>query len=156
MILLQRPGHPPLEIESILIDFEGTLATDRRVHPKTKDKLNLLARRTKIYVFIPQEARWGEELLRKVKAEIISFRQEEVGQGKLDVLKRLGPDRTVAIGNGRHDIPMIEQAGLGICVMSREGAAGELIQKADLVFMSILDALDFLLKPLRQKATLGR
>jgi soluble P-type ATPase len=51
---------------------------------------------------------------------------------------------------------MIELAGLGICVMGREGASGELIQKADLVFNSILDALDFLLKPLRQRATLGQ
>jgi soluble P-type ATPase len=156
MILLQKPGQPPLEIDSILIDFEGTLATDRRVHPKAKDKLNLLARRTKIYVFIPQGAGWSEEALRKVKAEIISLRQGETGQEKLDVLNRVGPARTAAIGNGWHDIPMIEQAGLGICVMSREGAAGELIQKADLVFISILDALDFLLKPLRQKATLGQ
>jgi soluble P-type ATPase len=156
MIVLHRPGQPPLEIDSILIDFEGTLATDRRVHPKTKDKLNLLARRTKIYVFIPQGEGWGEEALRKVKTEIISLRHGEAGQAKLDMLNRLGPTRTVAIGNGWHDIPMIERAGLGICVISREGAAGELIQKADLVFIGILDALDFLLKPFRQKATLGQ
>jgi soluble P-type ATPase len=51
---------------------------------------------------------------------------------------------------------MIEQAGLGICVIGREGTSGELIRKADLVFTSILDALDFLLKPLRQRATLGQ
>jgi hypothetical protein len=37
MIILQRPGGNPLEIEFILLNFEGTLATDRRVHPKAKD-----------------------------------------------------------------------------------------------------------------------
>jgi len=156
MILLLRPGQAPLEIDSILINFDGTLATDRRVHPKTKDKLNLLARRTKIFVLTTQEEGWCEEVLRKVKAEIIRLREGEAGREKLTFLNRLGASRTVAIGNGWHDIPVIEQAGLGICVMGREGASGELIRKADLVFTSILDALDFLLKPLRQKATLGR
>jgi len=50
---------------------------------------------------------------------------------------------------------MIEEAGFGICVMGREGIYSETMKKADMVFMNILDALDFLLKPLRQKATLG-
>ena len=50
---------------------------------------------------------------------------------------------------------MIEEAGLGICVVGKEGAAGEALRKADVVVTSILDALDFLLKPLRQKATLS-
>ena len=50
--------------------------------------------------------------------------------------------------------PMIEEAGFGICVMGKEGTSSEAMKKADVVFMNILDALDFLLKPLRQKATL--
>jgi len=45
MITLQRPGQTPLEIEYLLIDYEGTLAADGRVHPKAKDKVNLLAKR---------------------------------------------------------------------------------------------------------------
>jgi soluble P-type ATPase len=51
---------------------------------------------------------------------------------------------------------MIEEAGLGICVISKEGTAVETMQKADVVVSNILDALDFLLKPLRHKATLGK
>jgi len=50
---------------------------------------------------------------------------------------------------------MIAEAALGICVVGKEGAAGEALGNADLVVTNILDALDFLLKPLRQKATLG-
>ncbi len=156
MIPLQRPGQGPLEIDFILVDFDGTLAADRRVHPKTKDKLNLLARRTKIYVLTTQVEGAAEEALKKVNTEIVRLKEGEAGQEKLDLLNRLGPARTVAIGNGLDDTPMIEQAGFGICVMSREGTSAEAMQKADLVFTSILDALDFLLKPLRQKASLGR
>jgi soluble P-type ATPase len=74
----------------------------------------------------------------------------------LELLRQLGPARTVAVGNGADDVPMIEEAGLGVCVLGKEGTFSEAMKKADVVFMNILDALDFLLKPLRQKASLGK
>jgi len=156
MIFIERPGQGNLEIEFILIDFEGTLALDRRVHPKAKDKINLLSKRAKIYILTKEEKEHAEEVLRKVKAEIIYLTEGESSQKKLDLLRQLGANRTVAIGNGADDVPMIEEAGLGICVLGKEGTFSEAIKKADVVFMNILDALDFLLKPLRQKATLRK
>ena len=156
MITIQRPGWSNLETEFILIDFEGTLASDRRVHPKAKDKINLLSKRTKIYILTAEEKEQVEEVLRKVKAEFIYLTQGESSQKKLDLLRQLGPNRTVAIGNGADDVSMIEEAGLGICVLGKEGISSETLKKADVVFTNILDALDFLLKPLRQKATLGK
>jgi len=156
MITIQRPGWSNLETEFILIDFEGTLASDRRVHPKAKDKINLLSKRTKIYILTAEEKEQVEEVLRKVKAEFIYLTQGESSQKKLDLLRQLGPNRTVAIGNGADDVSMIEEAGLGICVLGKEGISSETLTKADVVFTNILDALDFLLKPLRQKATLGK
>ena len=156
MIFIERPSQGNLEIEFILIDFEGTLALDRRVHPKAKDKINLLSKRAKIYILTKEEKEHAEEVLKKVKAEIIYLTEGESSQKKLDLLRQLGANRTVAIGNGADDVPMIEEAGLGICVLGKEGTFSEAIKKADVVFMNILDTLDFLLKPLRQKATLGK
>jgi soluble P-type ATPase len=156
MIPIERPGRDPLEIESILLDFDGTLAIDRRVHPKVKDKINLLSKRTNIYVLTTQKKELIEERLRKVKAEIIYLAEGDSSRRKLDLLRQLGPTRCVAIGNGMDDAAIIEEAGIGICVINKEGSSGEAIKNADLVFADILDALDFLLKPLRQKATLGQ
>ena len=156
MLVIQRPGQEPLEIESILIDFEGTLASDRRVHPKAKDKINLLSKRVKIYILSNGEQERVVETWRKVKIELIFTAEGETAQKKLDLLRQLGPARAVAIGNGLDDAPMIEEAGLGICVMGKEGTSAEAVKKADVVFTSILDALDFLLKPLRHRATLGK
>jgi len=155
MIAIQRPGQEPLEIEFILIDFEGTLASDRRVHPKAKDKINLLSKRTKIYILTKGEKEVVTEVLKKVKAEIVYLTEGGASQKKLDLLRQLGPTKTVAIGNGVDDAPMIEEAGLGICIVGKEGSSVEAMVKAEVVFGNILDALDFLLKPLRQKATLG-
>ena len=144
-----------MEIDFILLDFEGTLASDRQVHPKAKDKINLLSKRTQIYILTKEQKEQVEEILKKVKAEIIYLMEGKSSQQKLDLLRQLGASRTVAIGNGVDDVPMIEEAGLGISVMGKEGTFSEAMKKADVVFMNILDALDFLLKPLRQKATLG-
>jgi len=129
MIFIQRPGQEPLEIEFILIDFEGTLASDRRVHPKAKDKINLLSKRTKIYILTKAEKEVVEDNLRRVKAEIYYLTEGEASKQKLDLLRQLGSSKTVAIGNGLDDVPMIEEAVLGICVVGK--------------------------KPLRQKSTLG-
>jgi soluble P-type ATPase len=156
MISIERPGQSNLEIEFILIDFEGTLASDRRVHPKAKDKINLLSKRTKIYILTKEKKELIEERLRKVKAEITLLTEGEASQEKLDLLRKLGATRCVAIGNGVDDAAMIDEAGFGICLLGKEGTSPEAMNKADLVFMDILDVLDFLLKPLRQKATLGK
>jgi soluble P-type ATPase len=155
MIIIQRPGQDSLEIEFILLDFEGTLASDRRVHPKAKDKINLLSKRTKIYILTKGEKEGVEEVLRKVKAEVVYLKEGEASQRKLDLLRELGAIKTVAIGNGVDDESMIEEAGLGICVIGKEGTSVEMMKKADIIVPNILDALDFLLKPLRPKATLS-
>ena len=156
MISILRPGQEPLNVDFILIDFDGTLAIDGRVHPKAKDKVNLLAKRAKIYVLAKGEKERVEGVLNKVKTEVVWIPPEGASQAKLDLLRQLGRSRTVAIGNGVEDAPMIEEASLGICMLSQEGTAASTLQKADLVFTSILDALDFLLKPLRQQGTLSK
>ncbi len=155
MIYIQRPGQEPLEIDFILFDFEGTLASDRRVHPKAKDKINLLSKRAKIYILTKEEKERVEEVLKKVNAEIVYLTGEASSPKKMDILHQLGATRTVAVGNGADDGPLMEESGFGLCVIGKEGASSGAVKNADVVFTDILDALDFLLKPLRQKATLG-
>ena len=156
MIAIQRPGQAPLEADFLLIGFEGTLATDRRVHPKAKDKINLLSKRLKIYVLTTSERAVVEGALRRVKAELVFMTEGGASEAKLALLRQLGKDRAVALGNGLSDVSILEESALGICVLNREGATTEAIAGADLVMLNVLDALDFLLKPLRQRTTCSR
>lgn len=155
MISIERPGQTNVEIDFILIDFEGTLATDRRVHPKAKDKINLLSKRTSIYVLTMQQKEVIEERLRKVNAEIIFLAEGDASRRKLDLLRQLGPSRCAAIGNATSDAALMQEAGIGICVIGHEGSSAKALKHAEVVFSDILDALDFLLKPLRQKSMLS-
>ena len=156
MISIQRPGMESLDIHFILIDFEGTLAMDGRVHPKAKDKVNLLSKRATITILTKSNREKVEETLKKMKVEILYVTEEDSSQQKLNVLQRLGPHQTAVIGNGLDDVRIMEQAGLGLCVIGKEGSSAEAVAKADLVVTNVLDALDFLLKPMRQRAALGR
>jgi soluble P-type ATPase len=156
MISIQRPGMESLDIHFVLIDFEGTLAMDGRVHPKAKDKVNLLSKRVTITILTKSNREKVEETLRKMRAEILYVTEGDSSQQKLNALQRLGAHQTAVIGNGLDDVRILEQAGLGMCVIGKEGASAEAMAKADLVVTHVLDALDFLLKPLRQRAMLGR
>jgi soluble P-type ATPase len=156
MILIQRPGRDFIEIEYIIIDFEGTLAKDRRVNPKAKDKINLLSKRTKIYIFTHSEKEIVLKTLKNTKAEILFIAEGKASEEKINFLREIGPEHTVVIGNGQNDVQMIREAALSICVIGREGAFTEALTHSNLVMTDIIDALDFLLKPLRQKATLGQ
>jgi len=156
MISIQRPGMESLDIHFVLIDFEGTLAMDGRVHPKAKDKVNLLSKRATITILTKSNREKVEETLKKMKVEILYVTEEDSSQQKLNVLQRLGPHQTAVIGNGLDDVRIMEQAGLGLCVIGKEGSSAEAVVKADLVVTNVLDALDFLLKPMRQRAALGR
>jgi soluble P-type ATPase len=156
MISIQRPGMESLDIHFVLIDFEGTLAMDGRVHPKAKDKVNLLSKRVTITILTKSNREEVEETLRKMRAEILYVTEGDSSQQKLNALQRLGAHQTAVIGNGLDDVRIMEQAGLGMCVIGKEGASAEAMAKADLVVTHVLDALDFLLKPLRQRAMLGR
>jgi soluble P-type ATPase len=73
---------------------------------------------------------------------------------KLEYIRRLGPDITVCVGNGRNDRLMLQEAGLGIAVAQAEGAAVQAVLVADVLAPNILAALDLLTHPLRLVATL--
>jgi len=156
VIKIEAPGQDTREIDNIVFDLNGTLTVDGRIHPKTKDKINLLAKRTRIYIMTADTRGDSRQVLGKVKAEIVLIEGGETGKGKTDFVRKIGPKRTAAVGNGYNDRLMIREASLGICILGREGASAETLRNADVVFPSILDALDFLLKPLRQKATLRK
>jgi soluble P-type ATPase len=69
-------------------------------------------------------------------------------------VQQLGPKQTVAIGNGRNDRLMLQQAEIGIAVLGREGAAIEALTAAELIVPDPITALDLLRNPLRLIASL--
>jgi soluble P-type ATPase len=86
--------------------------------------------------------------------EIIDSAMQEMQ--KEHYVTRLGKDHVIAIGNGANDSYMMWQAALSILVIQQEGACANLFSIADVVCLSIADALKLLLNPMRMTATLRK
>jgi soluble P-type ATPase len=76
------------------------------------------------------------------------------GDEKAKVVKELGPEKIVAIGNGSNDVAMMRESALGIAVVGDEGCSAALVKEADIVVSDAMKALGLLMHPERLVATL--
>jgi len=148
------PGWGNIDIENIVIDLNGTVATDGKVPLEVKEKINSLSGQAKIYVLTADTQGTADREISGMNAELMKVRKEDSKQGKLEFLKTLNLEVTVAIGNGSNDQLILKEAALGIAVLGDEGVSGFAVKNADIIVKNIQNALDLLLKPKRLIATL--
>jgi soluble P-type ATPase len=148
------PGWGSIDVENIVIDLNGTTATDGKIPLEIKEKIESLSHLAKIYVLTADTQGTADKEVANISAEAIKIQEEESKQGKFDFLKTLDLERTVVIGNGSNDQLILKEAALGIAVLGEEGASVSAIKTADLVVKHIQNALDLFLKPKRLIATL--
>jgi P-type E1-E2 ATPase len=82
-------------------------------------------------------------------------RGDEV-EAKAAYVRELGAERVIALGQGTNDAGMLQEAEVGICVLSQESSAVEALMAADLVVPDIHAALELLEYPMRLVASLRR
>jgi len=156
MVEISIPGWGDMEIENIVLDLNGTIATDGRIPPDVKEKIGSLADQVKIYILTADTQGMANEDAKDMNIEVIKIIEEDSNQGKFDFLKTLDFEKTVAVGNGNNDQLVLKEAGLGIAVLGDEGLSVSVIKNADVVVKNVSDALDLFLKPKRLIATLRK
>jgi soluble P-type ATPase len=161
MLILDIPGHEPIELEHLVCDFNGTLAEDGclwegvawrvtkvgailQMHILTADTYGTSQRASAIL----QEACDASRVAGPIWERVAN------GQEKEQYVQRLGAQQVVAIGNGANDVAMLRAAALSICVMCSEGACVQALLASQVVVTNPIDALDAVLRPSRLKATL--
>jgi len=149
------PRWGSVDIENIVIDLNGTLATDGKIPLEVKEKIGALSHLARIYILTADPQRPANEEILGMKAELIKVLGKDSKQGKLDFLRTLNPAMTVAIGNGSNDQLILKEAAFGIAVLGDEGVSVSAIKSADIVVKNIQNALDLFLKPKRLITTLG-
>jgi soluble P-type ATPase len=148
------PGWGNIEIVNIVIDLNGTVATDGRIPPDVKEKIKSLSKIAKIYILTADTQGTADQEIPGMNVELIKIPGESSKMGKFEFLKSLDLELTVAIGNGNNDQVIMKEAALGIAVIGDEGVAVSAIKSADIVVKNIHDALELFLKPKRLIATL--
>jgi len=149
---IEMPGKKqPIRIEYVVVDFNGTLATDGRLIRGVAARLRKLVEQTTVIVMTADTFGSARRVLSRLPVEV---RIVNHGSGKRRFVESLGRRNVAAIGNGVNDVPMLRKAGLGIAVIGNEGAAGRLLYEATVIVRDVNAALDILLKPKRLVATL--
>jgi soluble P-type ATPase len=154
MIRIDIPGWGNMDIENIVFDLNGTIATDGRIPSEMREKINLLSKQVKVYVLTADTQGTATEEVEGMNIELIKIPDEDSKIGKFKFIEGLDLEKTVAIGNGSNDQLILKEAGLGIAVLGNEGMAVTAMKHADMIVKTIFDALDLFLKPKRLIATL--
>ena len=154
MIEIDIPGFGRLRLESLILDYNGTIAVDGQPVHGVKERLIALARHVEIHVLTADTFGGVKKKLSDIPCKIHVLPVEAQDKGKMQYVDRLGADRAVCIGNGRNDVMMLKKAALGIAVVQDEGAAVPAVSSADVVVTDILSALDLIINPMRLTATL--
>lgn len=154
MLQINIPGRGEIQIENIVFDYNGTLAVDGDIADTTKDMIQKLKEHVNIYILTADTYGTVEKICGNLGITIKTFPRENAGRCKKDIVKSLGGNQTITVGNGFNDIDMFKESTISIAVMEKEGCSGKLIAAADIVVKSIDDVFLMLLKPNRIKATL--
>ncbi|NLJ97818.1 MAG: HAD family hydrolase [Tissierellia bacterium] len=148
------PGRKTMEIENLVLDYNGTIAVDGKVLEGVKELLLKLSKYVKIYILTADTYGTARKECEGIGGEILTFPRENAGKSKRDIVKKLGGEKTICIGNGFNDIPMFKESILSIAVIEGEGASGQLLIHADIIARSIIEALEIITNRDKMKATL--
>jgi P-type E1-E2 ATPase len=153
-ITIAIPGRKqPMRIKYVVVDFNGTLATDGRLIRGTAARLKKLAAQTTVIVMTADTFGSARRELSRLPVDV---RLVAHGADKRRLAESLGRRNVAAVGNGVNDVPMFRAAVLGIAVIGDEGASGRLLREATMIVRDVNAAFDILLKPKRLVATLRR
>ena len=153
---IEIPGNKVINLENIVLDYNGTIAFDGKLKEGVKEKINKLSEIIDIYVITADTFGNAQKELKDIKCSIKILKKDNQDNQKRDFILKLGEDRTIAIGNGLNDRLMLETAILGICTIQEEGAATKTILNSDVVVKNILDAFCIILNEKRLQATLRK
>ncbi len=154
MLEINVPGLGQMNLNYLVMDFNGTMARDGVLRQKITAYLNKLSKELKIYVVSADTYGTVAEQCAGLPVEVVVTKGENGALEKGGFVDRLGGSQVVAIGNGNNDSQMLEKSCLGICIAGEEGCSVKAMLSADIVVTSITDALGLLIKPEKIQATL--
>lgn len=154
MIIFEIPGRENINIKNIVFDYNGTIAVDGKLIEGVGEIINKLAADVDIYILTADTYGTVKQECKDINAKVLTFSKENAGESKEEIVRKLGGNNTICIGNGYNDILMFKESILSIAIIEGEGASGKLLAHADIVARSIIEALKILLNKNMVKATL--
>ena len=151
---IEIPGYKELDLNYLVLDYNGTIAMGGEIKESVKERICRLAQEFEIVVLTADTYGTAREACKDLPVRIETFPNDNALPAKMAVVEELGLSSCVAIGNGRNDKLMLRASALAIAVLEQEGMCSRLLGEADVCTRSIEDAMDLMLYPVRLVATL--
>ena len=149
------PGRNELDIENLLLDYNGTIALDGRLIEGVRERLKVI-NNLGIDIYVLTADTYGNVVkeCEGLPIEVKVFNDNEARFAKERIVELLGGSLCASIGNGFNDGLMFRKSALSVIVMGNEGCSAEAMGNADIMCKSIEDALDLFVNEKRIIATL--
>ncbi|EHQ87638.1 HAD family hydrolase [Desulfosporosinus youngiae] len=154
MIQAAIPGRGIMNLEVLVLDYNGTLALDGQLLEPVKDHIKRLSPFLEIHILTADTYGSVVKQCEGLPVKVHVLESTDHVKEKTDYILQFGTQDVAAIGNGANDQLMLQHARLGIAVIGSEGASTQALLSADLVVHKIEDAFGLLLETKRLQATL--
>lgn len=153
MIHIEIPGRVPLNITSVVLDYNGTIAVDGKILPELRPRLQSLLELVQVYVLTADTYGTVCAQCEPLGLCVHTFPCEGAAACKEELVSSLGGG-CVCFGNGFNDIQMFKKAELSVAILEGEGLCTALLPYADVLVRNAAEGLDLLLKHDRLRATM--
>lgn len=150
------PSYKKIRIENVVFDYNGTLAVDGKMIDGIKEKLIEAAKLLKVYIVTADTYGTVRKNFQDIDIEIKIVSKENGAVDKLEFIRELGQDRTIAVGNGNNDELMLKESAIGICILEEEGLAVRALLASDIMIRDINDLFYMLANKKRIIASLRK
>ncbi len=120
-MIIDIPGYKKMNINTLLLDYNGTIATDGIIPESVKMRLQELAKDFDIYVLTADTHGTARKQCEDIPVTVHTFPVGNAADYKEEIINKIGGEVCVCLGNGRNDIKMFREAALSIAIMNTEG-----------------------------------
>jgi soluble P-type ATPase len=100
MFVVDIPGREPVEIDHLVLDYNGTIALDGDLIPDVPEMMKELSTQLTIHVLTADTHGTVREKLKGLPCLLHVISPGHQSRAKLDYIQNLGCGRVAAIGNG--------------------------------------------------------
>jgi soluble P-type ATPase len=155
-MIITVPGIGEYEIENIVFDYNGTIAIDGIIIEGIMDKIVKLSNEFNVYIVTADTFKTVENAFKNTVINVHIIGKNNESQDKKEFIKKVGSNKTIALGNGRNDELMLKEAIISIAVLNDEGISVKTLNNADFLIKDINNFFDMIDEPKKLIAILRK
>lgn len=156
MLEIDIPLFKKLNIENIVFDYNGTIAEDGDLIKGIKENLIDISNILNIYIITADTYGTVQKNFADINVNVEIISKENGTLDKVNFIKKIGAEKTIAVGNGNNDELMLKESAVGIAILGNEGLATKAMLASDLILKDINDLFDMIKNKNRLIATLRK